>query len=334
MSTCFYRSLMYAVLPLQGLRRGIASMVVSACFFSLATLLLLLGMGSTASAGQSVLLVLSQQSPPYQQLVSTLQQRLPPQQWKLHTVSVENYNPSSVQADLIVPVGTRATSRVLRDRLLWPVLSVLIPRQSFESLRQQQHASRQGTLSAIYLEQPVRRQLQLAALIDPSISRVGVVLGPSSHDQETAISAAIHARGWQPELVRFEREDNPIERIGPLSARVDTLLAIPDRSDFNRSISKWMLLLSYRRNIPLIGFSRRYVEAGATAALFSSPESIAKDTALRLEQWRQQGGRTLSPPDYPLFFDLDLNRQAAEKIGLTLPLIQDIRAAIAGGAQP
>ncbi|MEH6649609.1 MAG: hypothetical protein V7707_06200 [Motiliproteus sp.] len=301
------------------------------------SLLLWLGVFSIANAGQSVLLVLSQQSPPYQQLVSTLQQRLSPSLWTLQTVSVENYNPSSVQADLIIPVGTRATSRVLRDRLLWPVLSVLIPRQSFESLRQQKIPlihSQQQMLSAIYLEQPMQRQLQLAALIDPSIKRVGVVLGPSSHDQAAAISAAINERDWQAELVRFEREDNPIERIGPLSARVDALLAIPDRSDFNRSISKWMLLLSYRRNIPLIGFSRRYVEAGATAALFSSPESIANDTAFRLEQWQQQGGGALSPPSYPIFFDLDLNRQAAEKIGLTLPLIQDVRAAVAGGTQP
>ncbi len=292
---------------------------------------------SSSWARQTVLLVLSQQSAPYQKLVATIQQQLPAQHWQLQTVPVEQYTPSSVQADLIVTVGTQAASRVLQNQLKWPVLSVLIPRQSFIALSDRSELralQQQKLLSAIYLEQPLGRQLQLAALIAPAVERLGVVLGPSSHDQQAAIVTAIEARGWQPEVARFRRNDNPIELLDPLAQRSDLLLVVPDRAEFNRSISKWLLLLSYRRNIPLIAFSRRYVEAGATAALFSSPLSIATDTVIWLERWRQSGSGPLPESGYPGQFDLQLNPKAAQNIGLTLPSVNEVRAALSGSDKP
>lgn len=304
---------------------------------SLLLLWLWLLVPSSGWARQSVLLVLSHQSPAYLELAQALERHLPEQHWQLQTLPLAQYNPSSVQADLIVTVGTQAASQVLHPALKWPVLSVLIPRQSFltlSSLHNLDSRRQQRLLSAIYLEQPLDRQLRLASLIAPGIEQLGVVLGPSSHNQQSRLASVIASMGWQPALVRLKRSDNPIELIEPLARSSDALLVVPDRAEFNRSIAKWTLLLSYRNRIPLIGFSRRYVEAGATAALFSSPLSIAEDTALWLERWRKSEGLRFPGADYPVHFDLQLNPQAAQKIGLSLPSVSAVRTALSEAAQP
>ncbi len=270
-------------------------------------------------ARPTVLLVLSQDSQPYRDYAALLARQLP--QWSVQQVLGEHYSPTAVQADLLVTVGTQAAREVLRQPQHWPVLSVLIPRQTFVALSQQPlllSRLEQGLLSAIYLEQPIARQLQLAKLIRPSIKRMGVVVGPSSHEQLPAIEAAIEAQGWQSRLVRFSHNENPVRLLEPLSENSDAILVVPDKAEFNRSISKWLLLLSYRHRLPLIGFSSRYVDAGATAAVFSTPATIAKDTAVWLASWRSQSSK-LPAPAYPLFFEIRTSLQAAQSIDLQLP---------------
>ena len=303
----------------------------------LRVLLLALALTPASSwARQSVLMVLSQESRPYQEFASNLVKLLPAQQWQFDTVLAEHYNPAAVQADLIVTVGTQAAREVLKRPLHWPVLSVLIPQQTFTALSQQPALSarlQQGLLSAIYLEQPVARQLQLAKLISPTISQMGVVLGPNSHAQLPAIETAIAALGWRQHVAKFKYNENPIQLLDPLSESSDAILVVPDKAEFNRSMSKWLLLLSYRRNIPLIGFSSRYVDAGATAALFSSPVSIAQDTAAWLQRDDTQSLK-LPPPAYPAFFEIRTSPQAAESIGLRLPSLEQIEVAMSRDSQP
>jgi len=288
---------------------------------------------ASAWARQSLLLVLSQNSQPYRDYVASLEVQLP--QWNVQSVLSEYYSPTAVQADLIVTVGTQAARDVLQQPQHWPVLSVLIPRQTFVTLTRQPlllERQAQGLLSAIYLEQPITRQLQLAKLIRPSITRMGVVLGPSSHEQLPAIEAAIEAQGWQPRLVRFNHNENPIQLLEPLSENSDAILVVPDKAEFNRSISKWLLLLSYRGNLPLIGFSSRYVDAGATAAVFSTPASIAKDTGAWLAEWQQHSA--LPVPAFPAFFEVRTSPQAAQSIGLQLPSQAEIEAMMSQERQP
>ncbi|MFT5721114.1 MAG: putative ABC transport system substrate-binding protein [Motiliproteus sp.] len=297
-------------------------------------LLLWLLIPASSRAGPSVLLVLSQGSPPYRDMASALVEQLP--QWQVQSLVVERYSPTAVQADLIVTLGAQAALEVLQQPLHWPVLSVLIPRQTFVSLSQQPHLLprlEQGLLSAIYLEQPVARQLQLARLISPSIKQMGVVVGPSSHEQLPLIAAAIEAQGWQQRLARFSHNENPIKLLEPLSESSDAILVVPDKAEFNRSISKWLLLLSYRRNIPLIGFSSRYVDAGATAAVFSTPASIVRDTAAWLRRLQQQTLR-LPAPAFPAFFEVRTNPNAAQSIGLVLPSQTAIEAIMSRNQQP
>ena len=58
----------------------------------------------------------------------------------------------------------------------------------------------------------------------------------------------------------------------------DVLIALPDPIVFNLRTTRNILLSTYRKRVPVIGFSKSYVKAGALAAIYSTPEFIGKQT--------------------------------------------------------
>ena len=47
----------------------------------------------------------------------------------------------------------------------------------------------------------------------------------------------------------------------------------------NIATAKWILQLSYRYRVPVIAYSMAYLNGGALAAIYSSPENVGRQTA-------------------------------------------------------
>jgi ABC-type uncharacterized transport system substrate-binding protein len=110
----------------------------------------------------------------------------------------------------------------------------------------------------------------------------------------------------------------------------DAFIAIPDPLLSRPSSARTILLTSYRFQKPVIAFSRAYVEAGALAAVFSTPESVAADVA----SWLDAGsGKTLKLPGLrgPASFEIAVNRQVARALGIRVPDDDELRRLTAGG---
>ncbi|HEY5717989.1 MAG TPA: hypothetical protein VIS52_05790 [Motiliproteus sp.] len=241
------------------------------------------------------------------------------------------------QHQLVISLGTRALETLLQLNSNTPVLAIMVPKDSFLSLSTapaHQAARDAGRLSALYLEQPYWRQLRLAGLIAPGIERVGVLLGPISRTHQDELHAVIRQFGWQPQLTAMDNQDNPLAVIRSLVGSSDLLLAVPDQADFNRNTARWLLMLSLREQVPLIGFSRRYVEAGAVASVFSSPVSIAAEAAQWVLNWQQSSDHRLPAAGYPQRFEIRLNAEVASRLNLTLPPLEQISQALQEGNTP
>ena len=91
-----------------------------------------------------------------------------------------------------------------------------------------------------------------------------------------------------------------------------------------------LLLSSYRRGIPVIGFSKAYVHAGALAAVYSTPQQLGQQTATMIIHFLQSNPRHFPPPQPPVDFQISVNPSVARSLGLTMPdeqaLYQHVRA--------
>jgi ABC-type uncharacterized transport system substrate-binding protein len=220
-------------------------------------------------------------------------------------------------AALIVTLGTRALGAALaREASAVPVVAALVPRKAFEATVAAA-ATPSRPVSAVFLDQPYSRQLNLIRLILPGGSRVGVLAGSDWEPQVAALTAV--ARDLKltllREVVNAPRELHPA--LQRLLGEVDSILALPDASVFNASTLPNVLLTSYRKNQPVFGFSPAYVRAGALAAVFSSPEQNARQAAEMVLRALASGN--LPAPQYPRAFWVSVNGTVARSLDLKVP---------------
>lgn len=220
---------------------------------------------------------------------------------------------------LIVAIGTRATQKTLQNCVQEPVLSIFIPQSTFQSLVENRPTCPANpTVSAVYLDQPLSRSIDLALQLNPSAQSLGVVLGPASENQLLTVSQLAQQRGLSLQYAVISNQDNPIAVLRPLVEKSDLILPLPDQGPINRAVAKWILSLSFQNKTPVIGFSRAYTEAGAIASVFSSPENIGEHAASLISDWRKFGDATIWMSQFPQDFTLKINDIVSKSLGIAL----------------
>ena len=206
------------------------------------------------------------------------------------------------------------------------LLAVLIPRLAFERIADPSRL-RTGQTSAVFLDQPPARQMELARLAIPSLRALGVLLGGESRAAAAALEKAARERGFEL-LARQVVGDGLFPALQALLPEVDGLLAVPDPLVFNSQTATNILAATYRRRIPLIGFSPAYARAGALVSLYSSPDQIGVRGGEVLRQ--AFSSRILPPPQWPRDFVVRVNQDVARSLGLSIEeaqLAQQLRRA-------
>ncbi len=234
-------------------------------------------------------------------------------------------------ADLFIPIGIRATEHILRQAVNSPVLAVLVLRSSFNatlkrSTEKTPAVTPSGTrrISAILLDQPVNRQLHLTRLLFGTVKRIGIPLGPDSQPLRAEIADVAQRLELSIEIENIDSADRLMQQLTQLMERSDVLLAFPDPLIFNRRNVRYILLSSYRKRIPVIGYSQSYVKAGALAATYSSPEQIGKQAAEAIIELQRNPSLRFPGIMAPTYFSVAINDQVARAFGYMNLSAQDL----------
>lgn len=192
-----------------------------------------------------------------------------------------------------------------------PILAALLPRASYEALVPK---ARPG-VSAVFLDQPVTRYLDLLRLAMPDRKRVGVLLGPESAALAPVLTKEATARGLRLITGEVGGESEEIyPALKTLLAETDVLLALPDNKVFNASSLQNILITTYRQRVPMVAFSAGYVKAGAAMALHVSPSQAASQAAVAARA--TLAGRGLPTPQLAADFSVVVNERVARSLGV------------------
>jgi ABC-type uncharacterized transport system substrate-binding protein len=219
-------------------------------------------------------------------------------------------------ADKIITIGTQAAEYGYRHYAGRAISSALITRSGFEQLAQQyfgsaEKASQQG-VNPVLLDQPLLRYFNLGRLLVPSAKKIGILVGPSSEADMSEIRATARSLGLEAKVVVLSPDTNPIRVIEPIMSQIDYFVVLPDRKLINQMAARWVLPLSYRYRKPLIAYSHKYVEAGALASVFSSPQDVARAIASELAKNIPTESAGAAP------FSVSLNAAVSRSLGIQL----------------
>lgn len=169
--------------------------------------------------------------------------------------------------------------------------------------------------TALFRDQPLLRQLQLARTLLPD-ARDALVI----HSQPLFSDAASAAQQYADFKLHVYQVDASQDWAKPLSRWVsenDVLIGIEDSDIYNRSTIRSVLLTTYRHGKVLIGPNRGFVGAGSLASTYTSPEQYLLQLQAMVQSW--QDNRVLPPAQYPNLYQININRQVANSLGLKLP---------------
>lgn len=277
-----------------------------------------------ARAG-NVALVLSESTGPYAEFSTTLRDALDGSNWKLsrYPVGLEATEDGTERADLIIAAGSTALRQVLSRGGSTPVIATLIPRQAYDKLVAES-GSRNRRLTAIYLDQPPARQASFLRQLLPGKNRIGMLISAETRAQSSQFQHAFNAAGLILDSEESDTDRTLLPALSTLLSRVNVLLATPDTSIYKRDNIKAILVTTYRYQRPVVAFSAALVNAGALAALYSTPAQIARQSAELVLAFTN----TLPAPMPPSQFAVQINQNVAQALNLNLPDEADIRRAM------
>lgn len=230
---------------------------------------------------------------------------------------------ANTDSELIIAIGSHATRKIVETDVAIPALCVVTPKVTFDALLNDSESAsrrhRSGKLAGIVLDQPPTRRMRLIRMLLPNHLRTGILWGPTSRQESAEYQAAAETVGLELVTAVVDADANPVPVIEDLIRDSDALLAVYDSVALNPGTAKWLLYLAYQNRLPVIGFSRAYVDAGALAAVYSTPGQIGRQAAEVVYEYLHDNSGRLPAQRYPKYFSLGLNRSVARAIGLTLP---------------
>jgi putative ABC transport system substrate-binding protein len=282
--------------------------------------LVLLAAAPVRAAGRDVVIVSSERSAAYQEATDALLKEL--ERAGLDSKDVMQFTaadlpkPEALAPRVFIALGTEAAARLAGSDVRVPVLCTLLPRLSFERVLRESGRRSSDQFTALYLNQPPTRQLELVRLALPQVRRVGVLFGPESRSQESSLTEAAQSRGLKIEAVQVEQQEPVYGALKKILDDADLLLAVADPQVYNSNSIQNILMASFRAQVPMLAFSPAYVRAGALLAVYSTPAQIGQQAGVMARGLLQ--GKALGMPQYPQDFSISVNENVARSLGLNL----------------
>lgn len=295
------------------MRAGLRSLVL--------TFWLILFAGACAHAAVKVVIVSSEHSAAYLEaaraLVNELERAGLERSEVLEITAKEWAAAQPLTPRLFVALGSAAANVLARTPLPVPVLCTLVPRASFELVLATSKRKASSQFSALYLDQPWSRQLDLIRLALPEAHNIGVLWGPQSQTQAPAANASAQVHGLKLLEANVARDDLLFPSLKSVLEDADVLLAVPDPQVYNSSSIQNILLTTFRLRVPLVAFSPAYVHAGALVAVYATPQQLGLQAGT-MASAVLQGKALPATPIYSQDFSVAVNHHVAHSLGLSL----------------
>ena len=256
-----------------------------------------------------VTVVLSDSNALYQNFTNTFKQNLPANILVGVVDRAEDYSAAQT-ADLVLTVGTRAADWVA-GKTTTPLLATMIPKGKYADFLAKRPPG--ALTTAIYLDHSWARQADLLRAALPERNRIGLLHSPSTRVDINELRKQLAKHGAVLVTKQTTGPNKLFEDLDEVLSRSDVLLALPDGEIYNSNNIRNILLSSYNRSIPLVGFSQALVNAGALFALYSTPEQLAAQTSSTVNSYAQL--RRLPEPQHPILFSISVNPEVARTLG-------------------
>ncbi len=253
--------------------------------FNAVSIIVLLLFSAPVLSGHSIQVLHNPHSKLHSMFISKLQDHT---DLTINTIS----EPSKITDSYLLTLGNNACETAAKEFPNKNILCNLIPSKEFKRIQKQY---RHKSIGAIFIDQPASREIALLRQHFPSLKRVAIINDRDYKSSNKDITIK-HYDLVNPKWITV--------LINKIAAENDVILATKNISTYNAKTITPILLQSYKRRIPIIGFSKNFVESGAIAGVYSSLDDLSKTTAQIINNDKLHSE---TPVIYPLHYSIRFN---------------------------
>ena len=274
--------------------------------------------------GKKIFILKSGNLPPFQQAIEGFKQGLKngqiPTEIEEHDLAE---GPTQILAEaekfypvLIYAVGSSA-AKFAQEK--FPGVPVIFSMVLYPSMSNIGNLSPNANTTGVAMDIPLDRQFEMIRKIVPGAKSIGVLYNPKETGPIIAQAADL-CRQLSLELVA-RPVNTPRDVPGALDGierKADVLWSVADSTVFNGKMPEYILQYTLQHDLPFVGLSTNFVDAGALFGLcqdFADMGMQAAEVAIRVFAGAKPGD---IPVIYPRKILLWLNLRAADEIGVKI----------------
>lgn len=267
-----------------------------------------------------VLIVTSSGVEPYQQAVKSMTASLREAGIRPQTVEISvDGNEVLIVAAMqggpykaVVAVGPEARWSIGKAGVKVPVISTMMFLSDLEEEVNQGRETPVHQAGAVYLDaDPVSVAKQLREAF-PELRRAGFLVAPDQNID--AWKSAFAKQKFVVVTAESPRRADLVKTFVPLKGKVDFLVCVPTAKLYSAQSIEALLHASADKNLPVVGFSQSFLQAGAAAAVYASHESIGVQTAALVR--RLAAGAKVVEDETAQKVELHMNTRVLRAMGL------------------
>jgi putative ABC transport system substrate-binding protein len=212
--------------------------------------------------------------------------------------------------DAVVAVGTRAFRKTIAITKLPVIYTMVMPSETTDA---------GSNMSGICMEISPETYLTTMKGLFPGAKRIGVLFDPERTGAYVRRAAALAAEKGMtliPKMLHDPRQAP--ELLEGMRGKIDILWMLPDATVVNTETIDYLMLFSFRNNIPIFSFSEKYVEKGAVAALRIDSRDMGAQAG-EMARGLFQGGKGEGPAHaFARAARLVVNMKVSTKIGAAI----------------
>jgi putative ABC transport system substrate-binding protein len=222
-------------------------------------------------------------------------------------------NPEMSGIDLILTVGSKATTEVAQNITNIPIVftMVLNPERTLQDAQ---------NVVGVSLNIPVELQFRMIKQVLPTAKNVGVIYNPAQNASVVEESAKIAEQ----EGLRLKRfpvnspKDIP-DALEQVSEQADILWGIVDETVYTSRTTVSIIQTTWKKQLPFVGTSEPYVKAGALWALVFDNKDVGRQSARLASQILMGTSVKTLQGTSPQKIGWILNLRTAKLIGIEFP---------------
>lgn len=279
---------------------------------------------AVAAEGGPIVIVTSQDTAPYKDLIIGFRQSLASLNGTIalieeHSLQGDTSKASALfkaakgrRVQLILTVGSLATQAALQDAPDIPTVAGMI--LGAAELRQSPNAT------GVVLDFPLETQLQWLQKIAPQAKTIGVLFNPQENRAKIdAATKVAHSLGLRLLTEEVETPQALPYALENLAKQAEIVWGITDQTVLSPQTAEPILLFSFRHRIPFTGLSTSWAKAGALYALDRDYKDVGRQCGEMAVKMLRGTPASALPPSPPRKVFYALNLKTAEHMKMTIP---------------